>query len=74
LYVLSWRSYVWVTMPGVVLLAYSLIAGWLAGGAAPYAAFFLAFFWLAPCVIAGLIVVAALAIRRFANRFAKPSE
>jgi hypothetical protein len=62
-----------MTLGGVALLGLSLILGALGGGGGAWALFALAFFWLTPCILAGVISLADIGPQRFASRNAKPT-
>jgi hypothetical protein len=68
-----WRTYRRIALSGLVFLAGMTTVSWLLRAPAAGGFLILTYYWIALCLIVGLILLFATALRRSANRFAKPS-
>jgi hypothetical protein len=66
------RMYIRVGLSGLVCLILMTAVLWFPVGEAAAAFFYLTFYWIALCLIVGLILVAVSGVRRFA-RFVRHS-
>jgi hypothetical protein len=68
-----WRTYLRVGLGGSAFLVVMTAALWLLRAAPAWGFFVLTFYWIALCLVVGVILLLVSALRRSANRSAKPS-
>jgi hypothetical protein len=65
-----WRTYLRIGLAGLAFLALMTAVSWLLRAEAAWGFLILTYYWILLCLIVGLILCLAVALRRFAGRFA----
>ena len=68
-----WRVYLRVVLGGFALLAFLTAVLWTLRAVAAWGFLILAYYWIALCLVVGVILLLVSSLRRSANRFANPS-